>query len=196
MKRLVRIIGVFSVLAVISCVTINIYFPAEDVRDAADQIVDEVWGDRPGPAGEELPPAAEGVGPGSSLRLLLQPGAAHAAQDIEVSTPEIRAIKSSIKERSNALFAFLGSGHVGIGSDGLLKIRSTEGLGLKGRGEASRLVSAENADRLRLYDEIARANGFPEQVAEVQAVFAESWREKAASGWYLEGPDGAWSRRQ
>src|SRR5690606_3012998 len=137
------------------------YFPAEEVRGAADRIVHEVWGER---AEESAPPAAPQKSPGSSFLDRLQPAAAYAAQDIDVSTPEIRAIREAMRERSSVYIPFLDSGHIGIGADGLLKVRTTDGLDLKARGEVSRLVKAENDDRQRLYREIARANGFPDRV--------------------------------
>jgi uncharacterized protein YdbL (DUF1318 family) len=191
MKRLFRVLTLLALAAGVACVTINIYFPAEEVRNAADKIVNEVWGDRAAPPAPKTPIDNKG----SYLRQWLGPATAHAAQDIEVSTPEIRAIRESLKQRSAQLFPYLDSGHVGIARDGLLKLRTAEGLDLKSRGETTRLVTAENADRQRLYQEIARANGFPDQVAEVQEVFADSWRAKAAAGWYLEQPDGTWKKK-
>jgi len=202
MKEFLRSLLLLTVVTAVSCVTINIYFPAEQVRGAADRIVDEVWGERaagsepaqtapmqPAPAPDKPP-----VKPGSFLRIL-GPTTAGAAQDINVSTPEIRAIRESMKDRSGQLFPYLDSGNVGIGLDGLLKVRTTEGLGLKPRADVQRLVDAENQDRRRLYLEIARANGFPEKADEVQAIFADSWRDKAAGGWYLEQGGGGWRQK-
>lgn len=194
MKRFARTLIALAALAIAACVTINIYFPAEEMKGAADKIVNEVWGDKIEKPQEPAAPAAPKP-PGSGFLQLLQPATAHAAQDINVSTPEIRALKEAIKQRAGSLIPYLTGGQVGIGADGLLKLRSSEGLDLKGRGEVNRLLAAENADRQRLYQEIARANGFPEQVAEVQAVFAESWREQAAGGWYLEAKDGSWKQK-
>jgi uncharacterized protein YdbL (DUF1318 family) len=197
MKKFWRGLLLLAVLAAVSCVTINIYFPAEQVRGAADRIVDEVWGERA--AGTEPdqpapPPAKPPAQPGSFLKLLA-PSNAFADQDINVSTPEIRAIRESMKERSRQLFPYLDSGHVGIGRDGLFKIRTTEGLGLKPRADVQRLVEAENQDRRRLYQEIARANGFPDKVDEVREIFADSWRDKAARRWYLEQEGGGWKQK-
>lgn len=197
MKRIWRSFLLLAVLAAVSCVTINIYFPAEQVRGAADRIVDEVWGERAAdstPDQPAQPPAKPPGQPGSFLKILT-PTSAYAQQDINVSTPEIRAIRESMKARSAQLFPFLDSGHVGIGLDGLLKVRTTEGLALKPRADVQRLVDAENQDRRRLYQEIAQANGFPDKVAEVQAVFADSWRDKAAKGWYQEQGSGGWSQK-
>jgi len=194
MKRFARTLTALAALTIAACVTINIYFPAEEMKGAADKIVNEVWGDKIEKPEQKPDPAAPKP-PGSSFLQLLQPASAHAAQDINVSTPEIRALKESIKQRAGSLIPYLNGGQVGIGADGMLKLRSSEGLDLKGRGEVNRLLSAENADRQRLYQEIARANGFPDQVAEVQGVFAESWREQSAGGWYLEGKDGSWKKK-
>ena len=191
MKTLTRSLSLLFSLGVFSCVTINIYFPAEEMRGAADKIVEEVWGDRNQPAEENPAPTK----PGSSLLNLLQPSSAYAAQDINVSTPEIRAIKEAIKERAGALIGFLNAGNVGLGRDGLLSLRNTDGMNLKQRGEANRLVKAENSDRLRLYKEIAVANGFPDKAAEVQSIFAESWQNQAAKGWFIEKSDGSWSQK-
>jgi len=99
-----------------------------------------------------------------------------------------------MKARFDQLVPFLNSGHAGITRDGLLEVRSTEGLSMKDRADLSRLINAENQDRLRLYKEIAVANEFPEKADEVQAIFAESWRDKARSGWYLQGAAG-WQQK-
>jgi uncharacterized protein YdbL (DUF1318 family) len=196
MPRVPGILSVLTVIAIISCVTINIYFPAEEVRSAADKIVHEVWGEQSGaPDAPQSAPSEAGGKTSGLIRSLFEVRSALAAQDINVSTPAIRAIKNAMKQRSQELFVFLDSGHVGIGSDGLLKVRSTDNLDLKSRGTVTRLVAAENADRLQLYKEIAAANGFADKAGEVQAIFANSWRDQARPGWYLEGSGGSWRRK-
>ncbi|APG27907.1 hypothetical protein A7E78_08700 [Syntrophotalea acetylenivorans] len=194
MKKLSWIFSITAVCALLSCVTINIYFPAEEVRNAADRIVNEVWGERNGQPAE--PPSETRPAPdvGSWLRLL-GPTTVYAAQDINVSTPEIRAIKEAMKQRKAALQPLLQGGQVGLNADGLLAIRDLAGLDLRSRGQAKRLVGEENSDRLRLYQEIARANDFPDKAAEVQAIFAESWRQQARRGWYLQDASGVWQRK-
>jgi uncharacterized protein len=195
MRSLLRLLPFIFIPTLFACLTINIYFPAEEVRGAADRIVDEVWSERvQPPVRQEAPPPAAPSNPGSSF-WRLGTSSAHAAQDIDITTPEIRALREAMRQRAEALFPYLDRGQVGLSHDGLLKVRTSEGLDLKGRGEVSRLVKAENEDRQRLYREIARANGFPEQAAEVQAIFAESWRQRASAGWYLEGADGSWRRK-
>ena len=194
MKTIARSLSLLLMLTVISCVTINIYFPAEELRGAADKIVNEVWGDGPQNGTEKVVPQAP-ESPGSSLLRLFLPVSAYAAQDINVSTPAIRTIKDSIKQRSGSLIPFLSSGTVGLSHDGLLKVRSSKGLSLKEKGQVNKLVKAENQDRKRLYQEIAVANKFPDKVGEIQSIFADSWRNQAQKGWYIENPDGSWQQK-
>lgn len=90
---------------------------------------------------------------------------------------------------------FLDSGAIGVGHDGLLKVHDSKGLNLKQKGQLNKLLADENQDRERLYKEIAVANNFPEQIGEVRNIFAESWRNQAKAGWYLEKADGSWIRK-
>lgn len=189
MQTILRGLALFAIAVVVSCVTINIYFPAEELRGAADRIVDEVYGEKAGQ--EKKAPAT----PGSSFLQLFGPSTAHAAQDIDVTTPEIRALRNDMKDRFEQLAPSLNSGQVGIDAKGYLELRSTEGLNLKQRAEVKRLVDAENQDRKRLYLEIAKANGFPDKAGEIEEIFAESWRDKAAKGWYLQDAKGNWLQK-
>jgi uncharacterized protein YdbL (DUF1318 family) len=189
MRTILRALALLTITAAVSCVTINIYFPAEELRGAADRIVDEVYGEKPAPA-KNAP-----VTPGSSFLQLFVPAAAYAAQDIDVTTPEIRALRDDMKARFDQLAPSLDSGHVGIDAKGYLNLRTTEGLDLKQRADTKRLVDAENQDRKRLYLEIAKANGFPEKADEIEAIFADAWRDKAGKGWYLQEDKGNWAKK-
>ena len=61
MKRLIQGLALLAIGTVVACVTINIYFPAEEIRGVADRIVDEVYGE---PAKPVTTPPAQ---PGSSF---------------------------------------------------------------------------------------------------------------------------------
>jgi uncharacterized protein YdbL (DUF1318 family) len=184
----IRLLALSLLLA--SCVTVNIYFPAEEVKSAADQIVGEVWG------GETSAPAAPPVhGSGSTpLSSLFGVSDANADQNINVNTPEIAAIKNAMRERAPGIKKFLASGAVGVANGGYLRIRDASALAPQERAELNGVLAAENQDRSRLYREIARANGFPNQWSEVEAIFAKSWIQQAEPGWYVEGA-GGWVRR-
>jgi uncharacterized protein YdbL (DUF1318 family) len=180
-----------------ACVTVNIYFPAAAVERAAEQIVKETWGGPGEPA--KAPPKPQSTNPFSPMQTvsLNVIGEAHAQEaDINVSNPAIRALKDSIKQRSNAIKPYMDRGNIGIGQDGLLAIRSTDGLNLKERAEAQQLVEAENRDRESLYAEIAKAKGIPkENVPRIKNIFAKSWIEQAQPGWWIQDSQGNWRKK-
>lgn len=201
MKKSLHIsVLILAVLFFISaCVTINIYFPAAAVEKAADRIVEEVWGDK------DVTPAApkKESGPQSlfdyGVRFILSaigPKEAFAQEaDINVTTPAIRALKESIRERADSVKPFLDSGNVGMTNDGLLVIRSKDGLNLRDQASVTRLINAENADRDALYAEIAKANNFPpDRISDIKDIFAKSWIKQAQSGWWIQGPGGQWNK--
>ncbi len=181
-----------TVIAVAGCLTVNVYFPAPEVRDAAEQIVEETWGD--GSADDASAP-----GETVSWWRLLQPAVAHAAEpgvDIDVSTAAIRKLKAAMSERAEQLKPHLRTGAVGIANSGLLAVRDLAGVGLRDRAEVQRWVDAENRDRLALYQEIARANDLGKQeVPRIQKIFAETWIEKAEAKWWVQSKDGDWAQR-
>jgi uncharacterized protein YdbL (DUF1318 family) len=189
---------IFSLAFFVSaCVTVNIYFPAAAVERAADQIVKETWGGGGEPAKNESQPQSHDWRTPTRIVSLSLVGEAQAQEaDINVSNPAIRALKDSIKARSDAIKPFMDRGNVGIASDGLLTIRSIDGLNLKERAETKQLVDAENRDREALYAEIAKANGFPkDSIPKIKSIFARSWIDQARSGWWIQDGQGNWKRK-
>jgi len=197
MKNLMRrlsarplVAGLAAAALVAGCITVNIYFPAPEVRLAAEAIVEETWG-------EGAVPAPQGE-PQSSWFDYLAPAPAFAqeAADIDVSTAAIRALKESIRVRSAQLKPWLGAARVGIGRDGYLVARDLEGVALKDQAAIRRLIEAENRDRRSLYSEIAKANKFgDDRIPEIERIFAETWIDKAESGWWIETGAGKWARK-
>jgi uncharacterized protein YdbL (DUF1318 family) len=184
-------------LIVSACVTVNIYFPAAAVERAADQIVKETWGG-PGtePAKSNEPQSAVLRRRVAAVSLAFVTEAHAQEADINVSNPAIRALRESIKRRSDSLKPYMDKGNAGINRDGLLTVRSTDGLNLKERAEVQQLVSAENRDREALYAEIAKANDIArESVPKIKAIFAKSWIEQARPGWWIEDAQGNWKRK-
>ncbi|KPK00037.1 MAG: hypothetical protein AMK71_08790 [Nitrospira bacterium SG8_35_4] len=193
----------FLLFCVASCITINIYFPAAAVEKAADRIVDEVWGPQGGtPGGEDE--KKQDVQPQSRMGDVLifalslaGPREAMAQEaDINVTTPAIRALKESIQSRAESIRPYMDGGNIGISREGLLVVRTTEGLNLKDKAAVNRLVEAENHDRNSLYEEIARANNFPpERVADIKTIFAGSWAKNARAGWWVQDDGGSWKQK-
>jgi uncharacterized protein YdbL (DUF1318 family) len=179
-----------------ACVTVNIYFPAAAVERAADQIVKETWGGPAKPATPVPQPQSRSLfSPNRFLALSFVSEAFAQDADINVTNPAIRALKDSIKKRSDAIKPYMDRGNIGIAQDGLLAIRSADGLNLKERAEASQLIDAENKDREALYAEIAKANGIPkENIPKIKSIFAKSWIEQAQPGWWIQN-NGNWQKK-
>jgi uncharacterized protein YdbL (DUF1318 family) len=191
------LIGLLMVLLV-SCVTVNIYFPAAAIQKAADQIVDDVRKipePAPGPKPEQKPDKSSLLDRVRVVRL--GPAEAQAAAvDVNVSTPAIRNIRASLANRFPQLQPLYAKGAIGETSTGLIAVRDTGALSLKEKADLNRLVEQENADRQALYTEIIRANSLdPGQLGEVQRLFANSWRDKSAPGWWVQQNNGQWGRK-
>jgi uncharacterized protein YdbL (DUF1318 family) len=186
------------VLFLMSCVTVNIYFPAAAIQEAADEIVDDV---RKTP--EPAPAPAPGATPDKTslwqrIRFL-SPGAgvALAAQvDLNVSTPAIRKLTEGMAARFGQLQPLYAKGAIGETNNGMLAARDTGALPLKEKADVNRLVQQENADRQALYAEIIRANNLDSRnVGEVQRLFANSWRAKSSPGWWIQLDSGQWAKK-
>lgn len=128
------------------------------------------------------------------IALLMLPLLALAAADLEINTPAISSLKSSMQARHAQLAGHYASGAVGLTRDGLIAVRDANVLPLKDRQAVNSLVSAENNDRNALYREISSANGHPEWESEVRSTFAQRWVQKAQPGWWYQ--DGSnWAKK-
>lgn len=119
---------------------------------------------------------------------------AYSAPNLEIDTPAINALKTSMQTRHGQLAPFYGSGAIGLTSDGLIAVRDAKALPLKDRQGINAVVAAENADRKKLYHEIAIANGHPEWESSIQDSFAGRWIDKAQSGWFYQAA-GGWKQK-
>jgi uncharacterized protein YdbL (DUF1318 family) len=196
-------------LLVAACVTINVYFPAAAAEKAADQVIDAITGGAGAgarqPAAPPTPPTGQtryrepGVlvaAFGHVLEAVVPAAQAQDAANIDISSPEIRAIQSSMTARFAQLRKFFDSGALGLTQDGLVQIRDASALSLPDRGLLNRLVAEDNRDRESLYTEIARANGHPEWAGELRKTFARRWVERGAqTGWYYQNASGAWAQK-
>ncbi len=183
--------------ALTACVTINVYFPAAEAKEAARQFVEKVIGE------EGAAPDAGGNGDGGMAMLHFDPlmligiAPAHAqsAPDITIRTPAIQAIQARMEERFNAtLRAGFDSGALGFSSDGLVVVRDAGKLGLKDRVATNQAVADDNRDRKAVYREVAVANGHPEWESQIRDVFARQWIASARSGWWYQD-GGSWKQK-
>jgi uncharacterized protein YdbL (DUF1318 family) len=133
---------------------------------------------------------------GRTLELLVPAAQAQAAANIDVSTPEIRAVTGSMQARFAQLQPYFASGAIGLTKDGLIDVRDQGSIPLAERAAVKGLVAQDNQDRSALYAEIAKANGHPEWEGDIRQIFARRWVERGAqSGWYYQDAGGAWKQK-
>ena len=120
---------------------------------------------------------------------------AHAQANLEINTPGIAAIQSSMSQRHGQLAPLYASGAVGLTRDGNIALRDPNAVPLAQRQQVNSLIAAENQDRAALYREIARANNRPEWEGDIRNTFAQRWIDKAQAGWYYQNASGAWARK-
>jgi uncharacterized protein YdbL (DUF1318 family) len=203
MKLLSSTMLVASLLALAACVTINVYFPAAEAQQAAQEFVGKVIGDSTKPAEEQKPeqpqhnsPSAA-VQPGFNLMsLLISDANAAEGVDITIRTPAIQAIQDRMADRfQSSLKANFDSGALGFGNDGLIVVRDATKIGLKDRVSVNQQVADDNRDRKAVYREIAVANNHPEWEKQIRDTFAQQWVAQAHAGWWYQSGDGAWKQK-
>lgn len=196
MKRISIVFGVLScMILIIACVTVNIYFPAGEIQQAADEIVEDIRTEQEGEKGSFLD--RDVLQWLARLIPSLGPDHAYAQVDIKVSTPAIRALEDSMAKRFTSLKPFYKRGVLGENNRGYLEIHDESGLSVKERSELRKLVTAENRDRKNLYKEILEANELDDQfLDEVEGLFANSWREEnVISSTWIQEDNGKWVQK-
>ena len=200
------VVAVLAVLAVVACITINVYFPEEAVRDLSQQIEAEVQqqaGGEPATAEPPVTPTALPSGDGP-VAFILSLGASTAwAQEgnvppPEITNPAIRTIIASRAARLDDLDHWKSAGVLGETNRALVEVRDLSSVsGLKERAEVQRLVRDENADREQLFREIAAAKNVDlSQLERIRTTYAETMRANARPGDWIQRPDGEWERKK
>jgi uncharacterized protein YdbL (DUF1318 family) len=205
MRRLMGIPAAAVLLT--ACVTINVYFPAAEAKEAAKEFVEKVIGDE----AKNVPPkpsdgggmAFQAPAAQRSLFARIDPwslvgiGSAHAQSqpDITIKTPAIQAIQARMAERFDSqLRGGFDAGALGFAEDGSIVVRDAAKLALKDRVAVNQAVADDNRDRKAVYREVAVANGHPEWEAQIRDVFAKQWISSARAGWWYQS-GGAWKQK-
>jgi len=197
-----------AAVLVTACVTINVYFPAAEAKEAAKEFVENVIGEEvnpPVPADDKSGGPSASLVPQSARELLASRidwyalvgiGSAHAQQpDITIKTPAIQAIQARMASRFDAqLRAGFDAGALGFSGDGTIVVRDASKLALKDRVAINQAVADDNRDRKAVYREVAVANGHPEWESQIRDVFARQWIASARPGWWYQS-GGSWKQK-
>lgn len=192
-------------IAVVSCavITVNIYFPEKDVKEAYQLLEKELMGTEQKPQ-ETLPRGK----PESFLNFELVPfafaqeaGLPSKIAEIVKKMPDVVNAYREMGARLAEIDRLRESGAVGEGKNGLLTVRE---------GSLSpadqKLVNQENENRATVMRGMARAivriNRLPENDANMNQVmpqavdqFAAIRRDAAKKGWWIQDANGNWSRK-
>ena len=167
--------AVVAALTLFACITINIYFPAEKVESAAEDIVNDIRGNKPP---QKKNQSINHEGTAHKIWIAFPPASAWAAEETTVSNPTIRSLKEEMKTRFRALAPYYEKGALKEGDDGYLSAVNAGGLNLKEKRDLNALVDAENSDRRMLYAEVAKALKIdPSQIGRIAEIFAKEWKK-------------------
>jgi hypothetical protein len=213
-KMLTRwsIAGAAGLLAACAFITVNVYFPEKDVKQAYKSL-DEMLlkkGAQQEPA--EKPPAGEQESPeGKPVSLLPSfslVGEAVAQDDLadrlasELSgNPDVQKAYDEMRTRLPQLNVLRDSGVVGESANGSVVVRDPAKA-----GAAQALVQAENNNRktviINMAKAILRINKQPETRDSLQqvsgkaaATFADTKRDEAKKGWWIQLANGRWVQK-
>lgn len=200
-----------AAVALTACVTINVYFPAAEAKEAAKEFVEKVIGDeaatprqtpqdKPGGQSASLTPAPQSRSLAARVDWLslVGIGTAHAQDqpDITIKTPAIQSIQSRMASRFDSeLKAQFESGALGFANDGTVSVRDAGKIALPQRVAVNQAVSDQNRDAKAVYREIAVANNHPEWEQQIRAVFARQWIDSARPGWWVQDAGGGWKQK-
>ncbi|MFY9326419.1 MAG: YdbL family protein [Georgfuchsia sp.] len=123
-------------------------------------------------------------------------GVAFAQGNLDVDSPVINQLTTSMSSRYAQLKPYYVSGAIGLANDGNVVLRDASVVPLAQRQAANRLAAAENEDRAALYREIARVNGNPAWEKDIRTTFAQRWIDRAPAGWWVQNATGAWQQKK
>lgn len=208
-----------SVLAACAVITVNVYFPEKDVKQAyksLDDMLLKQGADTAPPTPESTPSndrkAPEPVKPQSSLfgdrfhfAIVSEACAAESVADqltVELSNmPEVLKAYDEMKTRLPKLDALRDSGAVGETRQGLVTVRDKSKL-----GDGQTIVDGENRNRKTVITGMAKAilkiNRQQETAAALNQVlgkasasYATTKQDAARPGWWIELPNGRWVQK-
>lgn len=116
------------------------------------------------------------------------------AINLEIGTPPVIVVKHALAQRTSRLIRFYDAGVMGLGNDGMIKIRDYSKLSnIKLRQIAEKLIDQENPDRMSLIYAIAEAHGGKDAIPVVRELQVKRWKQQWKSGWWIEDAQGNWA---
>jgi uncharacterized protein YdbL (DUF1318 family) len=205
MRRKIRSLSVVLLFVLVSCavITVNIYFPEKDVKEAYKSLEKELM--KPDKELDQKKPEGK---PESSLRFEIiasayaqESGQAERISETVRKMPDVVNAYKQIGERLADVDKLRDRGAVGESKNGLLVVRE----GILSPAD-QKLVDQENENRKTIIKGMAKAiiriNRDQENEANLNKVmpqsaeqFAGIRRDSAKKGWWIQDPSGNWSKK-
>lgn len=117
------------------------------------------------------------------------------AINLDIGTPPVIIVKHSLAQRASRLVRFYEPGIIGLGYDGMIRLRDDSRLTLVQRQIAEKLIDQENPDRNSLIYALAEAHGGPRVEPLARAAQIRRWKEQFRSGWWMQDEQGRWFKK-
>ena len=202
--RKIKLLSVMLCFIIASCavITVNIYFPEKDVKEAYKVLEKELMDTdkKPGETQEGKPQSSLGFEFVPSL-YAQESGLADKISEIVKKMPDVVEAYRQMGTRIADTDRLRDSGAVGEGNNGLLVERE----GSLSPADKN-IVEMENANRKTVMNGMARAiiriNRVPENEENLRQVvpqatqqFAAIRRDSAKKGWWVQDSNGNWSKK-
>lgn len=201
LKKKCFITLILALLFSCAVITVNIYFPERDVKEAYKSLEDELM--------KSKEPSQEKKDKKQSLLKIeiispLYAQETDLAQKITETIKKMPDVVDAYKrmgERLNEIDMLRDRGVAGEGNNGLLVSRESNLT-----DEEKKIIQTENEDRMTVIKGMAKAivriNRLPENEANIKQVlpqaikqFVSIRREKAKSGWWIQDDEGKWYKK-
>ena len=113
--------------------------------------------------------------------------------NLDIGTPPVVVVKHSLAQRASRLVRFYDAGIIGLGYDGMVRMRDDSHLTLTQRQIAEKLIDNENPDRNSLIYALAEGHAGKAYEPAARAAQVKRWKEQWHSGWWIEDAQGKWS---
>ena len=198
--------ALFFIIASCAVITVNIYFPEKDVKEAYKALEKELMSIDSTP---EKKPADKPAGkPESSIRFEFvssayaqEAGMADKIADIVRKMPDVVNAYQDMGARISDTDRLRDSGAAGEGNNGLLIVREKDLSGAE-----KKIFDMENQNRKTVMEGMAKAiiriNRLPQNDENMKQVlpqaveqFAAIRRDSAKKGWWIQDPSGNWAKK-
>lgn len=116
--------------------------------------------------------------------------------NLDIGTPPVIVVKHALAQRQSRLVRFYDWGAIGLGNDGMVKMRDESVLtNYTLQKTAGKLIDQENPDRMSLIYAVSEAHGGKEAIPVVKALQVKRWKEQWKSGWWMEDEQGNWIKK-